>query len=73
MLVRDVVRQSGRAPIDLSQSPAARSSLENIPNKNEQKGVHPMLYSIPTMLPTAMVFVTGAIFLYLGWTASRHH
>ncbi len=32
-----------------------------------------LYYSIPTMLPTAMVFVTGAIFLYLGWTVSRHH
>ncbi len=31
-----------------------------------------MLYSIPTMLPTVMVLVTGVIFLYLGWTTLRH-
>ena len=32
-----------------------------------------MLYSIPTMLPTAMVLVTGAILLFLGWASLTHH
>jgi len=30
-------------------------------------------YSILTILPMAVVFLTAAIFAYLGWAALTHH
>lgn len=32
-----------------------------------------LYYSIPTILPTVIILVTTAIFVYLGWSVLTHH